>query len=148
MEPTISFTVTRRNAEGKNTRRVSHPRKETKISVRGGAERAKGKAPGAYRTHFTHVVLLHPIYGSFDRPYRVANNPRARAIRTAVRKSRLLQTWKLTHASNFYDLLAARESLLTYPYNQIAIIKSFAGINSVNAIEPRYARLFELIKNL
>lgn len=78
MEPTISFTVTGRNAEGKNTRRVSHPRKETKISVRGGAERAKGKAPGAYRTHFTHVVLLHPIYGSFDRPYRVANNPRAR----------------------------------------------------------------------
>lgn len=55
MEPTTSFAVTERNAEGKNTRRVSHPRKETKISVQDGV-RETGTGYGDRRVPYT----LHP----------------------------------------------------------------------------------------
>lgn len=55
MTPTMSFAVTERNAEGKNTRRVSHPRKETKISVQDRVREA-GTGYGARRVPYT----LHP----------------------------------------------------------------------------------------
>lgn len=78
---------TGRNAEGKNTRRVSHPRKETKISVRwtargaagGGVGRRDTAGRGAYREFYTRrrpfrrcpVFSFSASYrGSFDRSYR------------------------------------------------------------------------------
>lgn len=49
----MSFAVTERNAEGKNTRRVSHPRKETKISVQDRVREA-----GTARTiYFTSAIV-------------------------------------------------------------------------------------------
>jgi len=55
VEPTMSFSVTERNAEGKNTRCVSYPRKETKISVQ-DSERKAETGYGARCVPYT----LHP----------------------------------------------------------------------------------------
>lgn len=56
VKPTMSFTVMERNAESKNTRRVSHPRKETKISVRDSESKA-GIRCSARTIHFTSAIV-------------------------------------------------------------------------------------------
>lgn len=51
----IVYAVTGQNAESKNTRRVSHPRKETEISVR-DRERGEGKG-GIQRIYHTSTIV-------------------------------------------------------------------------------------------
>lgn len=56
VEPTMSFAVTGRNAEGKNTRHVSHPRKETKISAQDSERKAGSIRRPARTIHFTSTI--------------------------------------------------------------------------------------------
>lgn len=88
MTPTMSFAVTGQNAEGKNTRRVSHPRKETKISAQDSERKARAGygARRAYHTlyiHYRFSILSRPKehHGSFD---RLANGLRAIEMRSGI----------------------------------------------------------------